>query len=162
MKHFPSMFADKSERPSGKGRFLIGDLESVGLIRATRKASDIHILTLQDYFTGDYWIFFDPYEKRINPTELSMEGEQDGYISDGVKMLMESEAFSFQNGVGFDLHVFERCFHWFKYNYLESRASRPHADMLMLSALVILVHIALQLMVSVWVAISQTMITGLR
>lgn len=128
MNNFPSMFADKKERPSGKGRFLIGDLESVGLIRATRKASDIHILTLQDYFSGDYWIFFDPYEKRINPSKLEMEGEQDGYIEDGVRMLMESEAFSFQNGVGFDLHVFERCFPWFKYNYLESRASRPHAD----------------------------------
>lgn len=128
MNTFPSMFADKRERPSGKGRFLVGDLESVGLIRATRKASDIHILTLQDYFSGEYWIFFDPYEKRINPSQLEMEGEQDGYIEDGVRMLMESEAFSFQNGVGFDLHVFERCFPWFKYNYLESRASRPHAD----------------------------------
>ena len=52
MDTFPSMFADKKERPSGKGRFLVGDLESVGLIRATRKASDIHILTLQDYFSG--------------------------------------------------------------------------------------------------------------
>lgn len=128
MGHFPSMFANKADRPSGKGRFLVGDLEGVGLVRAIRKPSDIHVITLQDYFSGDYWIFFDPIEKRINPSELQMEGEQDGYIEDGVRMLLESEAFCFQNGVGFDLHVFERCFPWFKYNYLESRAARPHAD----------------------------------
>lgn len=128
MEHFPSMFANKADRPSGKGRFLVGDLEGVGLVRAIRKPSDIHVITLQDYFSGDYWIFFDPIEKRINPSELQMEGEQDGYIEDGVRMLMESEAFCFQNGVGFDLHVFEKCFPWFKYNYLESRAARPHAD----------------------------------
>ena len=128
MEHFPSMFANKADRPSGKGRFLVGDLEGVGLVRAIRKPSDIHVITLQDYFSGDYWIFFDPIEKRINPSELQMEGEQDGYIEDGVRMLLESEAFCFQNGVGFDLHVFERCFPWFKYNYCESRAARPHAD----------------------------------
>lgn len=128
MQYFPSMFISQKERPSGKGKFLVGDLESVGLIRQTNKASDIHILTLQDYFSGDYWVFFDPYEKRVNPSKLEIEGEQDGYIADGVRMLMESEAFSFQNGVGFDLHVFEKCFPWFKYNYLESRAARPHAD----------------------------------
>lgn len=128
MEHFPSMFANKADRPSGKGRFLVGDLEGVGLVRAIRKPSDIHVITLQDYFSGDYWIFFDPIEKRINPSELQMEGEQDGYIEDGVRMLMESEAFCFQNGVGFDLHVFEKCFPWFRYNYCESRAARPHAD----------------------------------
>lgn len=127
---FPSMFDTDNEKckPSGKGRFLVGDLEGVGLIRSIRKPSDIHVITLQDYFTGEYYIFFDPYDKRINPTELTMEGEQDGYIYDAVKMLMESEAFCFQNGVGFDLHVFEKCFPWFKYNYCESRAARPHAD----------------------------------
>lgn len=128
MQYFPSMYQSQKERPSGKGKFLVGDLEAVGLIRAVNKSTEIHILTLQDYFSGDYWVFFDPYEKRVNPSKLDMEGEQDGYIEDGVRMLMESEAFSFQNGVGFDLHVFEKCFDWWRYNYNESRAARPHSD----------------------------------
>lgn len=80
MQYFPSMYPSPAERPSGKGRFLVGDLESMGLLRATRKASDIHILTLRDYYNGEVFIFFDPIEKRTNPTPVDMEGEQDGYI----------------------------------------------------------------------------------
>lgn len=126
--NFPSMYP-KGERPTGKGRFFVGDLESVGLIRATRKPDDIHILTLEDYFNGEVFIFFDPLDKRQNPTPLEMEGEQDGYIEDGVRMLMESEAFAFQNAVGFDAHVFENCFPWWSYNYLQPRHGMKNYDL---------------------------------
>lgn len=128
MQYWPSMY-EKGERPSGKGRFLVGDVEAMGLIRKVREAADIHVITLEDYFTGEVFVFFDPYEKRKNPTPLEQEGTQDGYIEDGVRMLMECESFAFQNAVGFDAHVFEKCFPWWKFNYRESRANRQHADL---------------------------------
>lgn len=129
MNNFPSMFGSDKERPSGRGLFLVADLESKGFLRATRKPSDIHIITVRDYFSSDYYVFFDPKEKRDNPSDLMMEGEQDGYIIDGVKMLMECEAFCWQNGVGFDMMVFEQCFpELWSFNYLQPRWGMPHSD----------------------------------
>lgn len=43
-------------------------------------------------------------------------------------MLMECEAFVFQNGVGFDLHVFEKCFDFWRFNYLQPRMGMEHCD----------------------------------
>lgn len=89
-KFWPFMYEDGKSPLSGVGRFLVADIESRGLLRVTREASDLHIITVEDYFTGEQFVFFDPYEKRKNPTELpTWEGDQDGYIADGVKMLME-------------------------------------------------------------------------
>ncbi|MGL6011424.1 MAG: hypothetical protein ACRC0J_07910, partial [Shewanella oncorhynchi] len=129
MTNFPSMFQSDAERPSGKGMFLVADLESMGFLRATRRPDDIHIITVRDYYTKDYWVFFDPIEKRKNPTPVAMEGEQDGYILDGIKMLMECEAFCWQNGVGFDMMVFEQVFPdiW-SFNYLQPRMGMPNSD----------------------------------
>lgn len=129
MNNFPSMFASDKERPSGKGLFLVADLESRGFLRATRRPNDIHIITVRDYYSQDYWVFFDPIEMRQNPTPVDMEGEQDGYILDGVKMLMECEAFCWQNGVGFDMMVMEQCFPdiW-SFNYLQPRMGMPNSD----------------------------------
>ena len=128
-KFWPFMYEDGKSPLSGVGRFLVADIESRGLLRVTREASDLHIITVEDYFTGEQFVFFDPYEKRKNPTELpTWEGNQDGYIADGVKMLMEAEALSFQNAVGFDGLVLERCFPWFKFDWLGSRKHKKHTD----------------------------------
>lgn len=128
MNNFPSMFESPKDRPSGKGRFQVADIESMGFLRATRKPEDFHIITIEDYYTHEFFVFFDPIEKRQNPTPVAMEGKQDGYIADGVAMLMEAEALCFQNGVGFDLFVLEQCFPWFKYNFLQPRAGMAHSD----------------------------------
>ena len=129
MTNFPSMFAKDVGRPSGKGMFLVADLESMGFLRATRRPNDIHIITVRDYYSSDYWVFFDPIEMRQNPTPLAMEGEQVGYIQDGVKMLMECEAFCWQNGVGFDMMVMEQCFpDLWSFNYLQPRWGMANSD----------------------------------
>ncbi|UOW66377.1 DNA-directed DNA polymerase [Aeromonas phage vB_AspA_Tola] len=129
MNNWPFMHDKASEmRPSGKGRFLVGDIEAIGLTRAVKKPDDLHIITLEDYFSGEVFIFFDPEAKRQNPRKLEMEGEQDGYIADGIKMMQEAEALSFQNAVGFDAIVIEKVFKWFKFNWRESRANKQHAD----------------------------------
>lgn len=122
MQHWPFLYPQDASPLSGVGRYLVPDIESMGLHRATREASDLHIITAVDYYSGEQFIFFDPIEKRKNPTELpTWEGDQDGYIADGVKFLMEAEALAFQNGVGFDGLVLERCFPWFKYEWNKSR-----------------------------------------
>lgn len=129
MQHWPFMYSQDASPLSGAGRYLVPDIESMGLHRATREASDLHIITAVDYYSGEQFIFFDPYEKRKNPTELpTWEGDQDGYIADGVKFLMESEALAFQNGVGFDGLVLERCFPWFKFEWNKSRKHLPNTN----------------------------------
>lgn len=128
-KYWPFMYEDGKSPLSGAGRFLVGDIESMGLLRQTREASDLHIITVEDYYTGEQFVFFDPIEKRKNPTELpTWEGDQDGYIADGVKFLMEAEAISFQNFVGFDGLVLEKCFDWWKFNPVESRKHKQHTN----------------------------------
>lgn len=126
---FPSMYSNPKDRPSGKGMFLVADMETRGFLRVTRKPEDIHIISIRDYFSSDYWVFFDPIERRKNPTEVAMEGEQDGYIADALDMLMECEAMCWQNGVGFDCMVMEQVFpeRW-KFNYLQPRWGMPHSD----------------------------------
>lgn len=129
LSNWPFLYNEVDTPLSGIGRFLVADIESMGLLRATRKANDIHIITVEDYYTGEQFVFFDPLEKRQNPTELPQwEGEQDGYIADGVRMLMQADAVSLQNAVGFDAHVLAKCFPWFKFNWLESRKHLKHTD----------------------------------
>lgn len=129
MNHWPFQHPADSNPLSGAGRFLVVDIETTGLLRATKDASDFHIITLEDYYNGEVFVFFDPYEKRKSPTELPVwEGDQDGYIADGVRMLMEAEALCFQNAVGFDGLILEKCFPWFKYNWLGSRKHKLHTD----------------------------------
>ena len=129
MEHWPFLYPQHDTPLSGKGRFLVNDIETQGFLRQTKDASDFHIITCEDYYTGEVFIFFDPYEKRKNPSDLgSWEGDQDGYIADGVRFLMEAEANCFQNAVGFDGLILEKCFPWFKYDWLASRKHLPHTD----------------------------------
>lgn len=129
MNNWPFMHDKVSDmRPNGKGRFLVGDIEAIGLTRAVKKPDDFHIITLEDYFSGEVFIFFDPEAKRQNPSKLDMEGEQDGYIADGLLMMQEAEALCYQNAVGFDAIVIEKVFPKFKFNWRESRANKVHAD----------------------------------
>lgn len=133
LQHYPSMHP-KGERPSGKGRFLTADVEGIGFVRELRydDPSSIHTICVNDMFSGESWVFFDPYEKRDPEARepLQQEGTQDGYLHDALDMLMEAEAISFQNMVGYDGLAFEKVFpkKW-KFNYLERRGKdRPHAD----------------------------------
>lgn len=117
------------EMPSGVGRFLVGDIESVGLTRAVRKPSDFHIITLKDYFSGEVFIFYDEHKDRVNAVDLEeLEGDQDGLIIDGIKMLAESEGICFQNAVGFDAIIIEKCFPDIKFNWLGSRKHKKHTN----------------------------------
>lgn len=119
-----------TEMPSGVGRFLVGDIESVGLTRAVKKPSDIHIITLQDYFSGEVFVFYDEYKDRINAVDLGpLEGDQDGLIIDGVKMIAEAEAICFQNAVGFDAIVLEKIYPEIKWDWLKSRKHKKATNL---------------------------------
>lgn len=133
LEFYPSMHP-KGERPSGKGRFLCADMEGVGLLRSLRynDPTSVHTICITDMFTGEQYVFFDPYEKRMvhSRMQLDQEDTQDGYLYDALDMLMEAEAICFQNMVGFDGLAFEKVFpNKWKYNYLERRGkNREHTD----------------------------------
>ncbi|ARB11237.1 DNA polymerase [Marinomonas phage CPP1m] len=126
---YPSMYdgtKDRRESVDGRGRFLCADMEGVGFLNELRydDPSSMHVINIHDMFTKEVYTFFDPYEKRDPDAreELVNEGYQDGYLLDGIKMLMEAEAIVFQNGVGYDMPAFEKVFpnDW-KFNYSERR-----------------------------------------
>jgi len=121
------MHPSKPYRPSGVGRFLYSDLEAVGLLDAVRPndPTSVHCLGIEDLQTGEYWQFFDPYEYRVNRTELEAEGTQDGYLVDALSMLKEAEGFSFHNYSGYDGLVLENVWpeHW-KVNNLQKRSGQ--------------------------------------
>lgn len=125
LDNYPNMLP-KSERVSGKGKFLCSDMEAEGLLDALRfnDPTCIHTLSIRDMFTQEKFIFFDPYEKRNETTRIHIEheGHQDGYLVDALEMLMEAEAICFQNGVGYDMLALEKVFpNKWKFNYLEAR-----------------------------------------
>lgn len=104
----------KPERPSGKGRFLYSDTEAIGLLHSLRHndSTSMHVIGIQDLKTGEYFQFFDPYEYRDPEAreKLDAEGEQDGYLIDGVKMLLEAEAIAMHNYTGYDALALETVF----------------------------------------------------
>lgn len=135
LDYYPSMFPKGDEdKPSGKGRFLVADMEGVGLLKELRynDPTSVHCICIRDAFTNESYAFFDPYEKRDPETreELDGEGEQDGYLTDALDMLMEAEAIVFQNMVGYDGLAFEKVWpSYWKFNYLERRGKkREHSD----------------------------------
>lgn len=125
LEHYPSMHP-KGERPSGKGRFLVLDSEAIGLLPALRTgdASSMHCILVKDDRSNEVLMFFDPYEKRdhLNREELDADGEQDGYLWDGIRFIMEAEAVISQNFSGYDALAFEEVFQneW-HFNYMEKR-----------------------------------------
>ena len=132
LEYYPNMLP-KSERVSGKGRFLCSDMEAVGLLDAIRynDPTCLHTFSIIDMFTQEKFLFFDPYEKRMEHSRLALEhdGHQDGYLIDAIQMLMEAEAICFQNGVGYDMLALEKVYpnDW-KFNYLEARGKdREHS-----------------------------------
>lgn len=131
LTYFPSMH-DKGERPSGVGRFLCADMEAEGLLPALRynDSTCMHTICLTDMFTNEQFVFFDPECKRNSLAyELEQEDTQDGYLHDALDMLMECEAISMQNMVGYDGLAFEIVFpNKWKFNYLERRGkNREHS-----------------------------------
>ncbi len=125
LQYYPSMHPHGA-RPSGKGRFLVCDTEWVGLLNTIRynDPSSAHTFCIVDAFTGEDFVFFDPFEKRMPYARglLEQEGQQDGYLADGLHMLMEAEGICFQNGVGFDFLAFDKAFpSTWQYNYIERR-----------------------------------------
>lgn len=135
LKNYPSMYSrGDTAKPSGTGRFLCADLEAQGLLPALRydDPTCVHVITMTDMFSGECFVFFDPYERRDQEYRITLEqeGTQDGYLHDALDMLMEAEAICFQNAVGYDGLAFEKVFprKW-RFNYLERRGKgRPHAD----------------------------------
>lgn len=135
LEFYPSMYPKGSDlKPSGIGRFLVADAEGVGLTRTLRynDPSSMHCIHIRDAFTGEHWLFFDPYEKRdpLAREQLQQEGTQDGYLCDALDMLMQCEALVMQNMVGYDGHAFEKVWpNYWKFNYLERRGKkREHSD----------------------------------
>jgi|SRR5690554_373338 len=104
----------KPGRPDGTGRFLCADLEAVGLLHQLRRddPTSMHVIGVQDLKTGESWLFFDPYENRDpeNREVLEAEGQQDGYLIDGVEFLLEAEAIVFHNYTGYDALALEIVF----------------------------------------------------
>lgn len=104
----------KPDRPSGEGRFLYSDTEAIGLLHSLRNKdpSSMHVIGIQDLKTGEYFSFFDPYEYRDpdNREKLEAEGQQDGYLIDGVKMLLEAESIAMHNYSGYDALALETVF----------------------------------------------------
>lgn len=131
LSHFPSMHP-KGERLSGKGRFLVADMEAVGLIPSLRynDPTSVHTICITDAFTGEAYVFFDPYEKRMTHSreQLDQEDTQDGYLIDALDMLMECESIVMQNFVGYDGIGFEKVWpNYWKFNSLERRGkNREH------------------------------------
>lgn len=129
MKHYPSMFASDSERPSGKGRFIVGDTESKGLLPDLRPGhqEDMHIIVMIDVLTDEVFIFFDPYEARDPDARIhiEMDGQQDGYLMDGVKFILEAEGYAFHNATGFDTPAFFKLFgDKFKHDMYQERTGK--------------------------------------
>lgn len=104
----------KPNSPSGVGRFLYSDTEAVGLLHALRHndPSSMHVIGIQDLKTGEYFKFFDPYESRDpeNREVLDAEGDEDGYLIDGLRMLMEAEGIALHNYAGYDAIALETVF----------------------------------------------------
>lgn len=104
----------KPGRPSGEGRFLYSDTEAIGLLHSLRHGdpSSMHVIGIQDLRTGEYFKFFDPYEYRDPEAreKLGAEGTQDGYLIDGLRMLLEAESIAMHNFVGYDDLALETVF----------------------------------------------------
>lgn len=102
----------KQNAPSGKGRFLIGDMEAVGLLNALRSGdpSSMHVIHVHDLKENKTFTFFDPYEHRDPEARehLSAEGRQDGYLTDGLQFILDASGFGFHNYSGYDGLAFEK------------------------------------------------------
>lgn len=129
IKGYPSMW-DKGERPSGKGRILVMDKEAIGLLHAISTGgyykgapANSHCIVVEDLLSDEVFVFFDDVSMRTEPEWLEdWEGEQDGFLADGVSMLMECEAIISHNFSGYDALALEINFGglW-NFNYCESR-----------------------------------------
>lgn len=109
---FKVMRSIGEDRPSGKGRFLVGDSESKNLLNKLKEndSTEQHVVVFKDYLTNEVFIFFDPYEEREPRQKLELDGEQDGYLVDAMLFMREAEAVAFHNGFGYDQPAFEKCF----------------------------------------------------
>lgn len=131
MKFYPSKFA-KGLRPSGLGRLITIDTETIGLTHEMSTGGyykglpeNMHVIVAKDIISKEVFVFFDPFEKRRKVHRVMLndwEDRQDGYLEDGIKFLMESECIISQNFMGFDALALEICFgdKW-KLNYRERR-----------------------------------------
>jgi hypothetical protein len=108
-----------------KDKYLVGDLEAVGLLWDIREGhkEDIHVIHLKDYFTGELFTFFDDFDDRQNAVWLDdfEEGYKAGTIADGVRAMEECEVLIFQNIAGFDALAIEICFGSFNRNHFQRR-----------------------------------------
>lgn len=105
---YPSMFK-KKRKISGKGRVLTIDTEMIGLLPSLH--ADLkcgHCIVCKDFHTKEYFVFFDPYKERNKKTRVKLkewEGEQDGYLHDGIIFMNEAKVIISQNWIGFDIHA---------------------------------------------------------
>lgn len=111
--YYPSKFGNSAERPSGTGRVCTLDTEARGLVPVLRpeEVRDQHVIVLKDKETGQTFVFFDPYEKRDPKDRVWLdewEGEQDGFLLDGVKFINELDVLIAQNWVGYDGHALRK------------------------------------------------------
>lgn len=126
MDNYPSLYSH-GERISGKGRRIVLDSEAVGLLDAIRDndLSSMHCIVVIDDTSDEVFVFFDPYEKRDPDNREwldSWEGEQDGYLKDGLDFIREAEVIISQNFSGYDALAFERVDPSFRLNYMEARS----------------------------------------
>jgi DNA polymerase I-like protein with 3'-5' exonuclease and polymerase domains len=109
-KYYPSMFKGNKKRPSGIGRVATLDTEAVGLLPDMRDndPTSQHIIVVKDKESKETFVFFDPYDKRDPEYRVWLdewEGEQDGFLADGMKFLNELDVLICQNWHGYDGHA---------------------------------------------------------
>lgn len=111
--HYPSKFKSSSKRPRGQGRVITLDTENKGLtvdLEELNKQSS-HVIVCKDRESDEYFVFFDPFEKREKKTRVWLdewEGRQDGFLEDGVKFINETDVIICQNWLGYDHHALNR------------------------------------------------------
>lgn len=138
IEHYPSMHP-KGMRPSGKGRILVMDSETIGLLHQMSRGyykghkEDMHVIVTQDLISKEVFVFFDPFEKRRKKKMWleDWEDNQDGYLDDGMRMLKEADAIISHNFSGFDALGMEIIFgkDW-KCNYMERRGKNANRSKL--------------------------------
>lgn len=104
---YPSKFKSVKKRPCARGRVITLDTENIGLIPELREGDRTsgHVIVCKDKETDEHFVFFDPYEKRDPDNREWLdewEGNQDGFLADGIKFINSADVIISQNWLGYD------------------------------------------------------------
>ena len=100
-----------------KRRNIVADIEGVGLLPDIHQGhkEEIHIVTLTDLITNEEFVFFDPFDQRIN--RVWMEEVEDlayGTIEDAVYAMEVCHTLIMHNVSGFDAVALEKTYGFYR------------------------------------------------